>query len=543
MSAPIYRKTWDFQFKSELKKLLYNIFRFKTKTKAHFRPSGEEAADMATVRPRTGTPPSKWDMQVLQIEKDKGKGKVQAVVHYEGNTAPDDTEVSFTLFGTTVIKTTKAGKAEHEFRMPKGILTGKIVAQVLKGNTRPIEVTVEVEPEAAKPSVEGGELHRHVLLPNPLDRGRVILALSIQNEEGKFMAAKIQISFGGDVVLDGTHVPAGEVKTKDVPDSGLRLNLVFLVRSLPVEIFVEGLKKRYDFTIYGRRPMAPIATAGSGVTANLISGWEGMNPSLRLWSSWLPIAALIAVWDGAIVAPVVIALVLFGVAAVYFWFRGEAHARTWNPRLAKLMGTNNQWSGVWGYTTLLALLTALFLMLGGPTAPAPLTSGPLTPSEQRVQNAKTYGKALTDRQVEVRRKLGLLTGTPPPTEAGRINRSVNWLERAVLPDRSGDGWFVRFFVLALLLIGTGAYTLVAYHDERQELAEKRHERSGGQKSWFDWALGMLGHKSKNPPRRSGNAQAHESGSGWYSWVIKLLAISEVIDLGNLVSRIFKKYRS
>lgn len=389
--------------------------------------------------------------------------------------------------------------------------------------------------------LSGYELHYHHVALNASDAGHIRLMLSVRNAEGVFKPSKTKISFDHDVQMDGTAVLAGTAVTKDVPEAGLSMNIVFTIYQLKVEVFVEGLNKVFDFNIFGKRLQAKRATIGDGIMANLISEWEGVNPSLRVWFAWLPIAAILAVWLGGIIHPVIYATLLFVGFALYIRKGGDMRARSWNSGLKRVMGTNNAWWATWVTTTLFCLIITLFLTFWGPSAPTPLAnSGPMTTQEQMSRNEQIYGKRLTDKQVESRRKLGMLPAPMKDVATGpsAIDQSTNWLRRHVLPDQSGTGWLIRALVLAFAFIGTFIYTFVAFREEMHELAARRHERFGGRRSWLDALLKLAGSVTKNPPRRGGNTNTNPLG--FPGWLVKLLVGGELLEIARFILGWFKK---
>lgn len=389
--------------------------------------------------------------------------------------------------------------------------------------------------------LSGYELHYHHVALNASDAGHIRLMLSVRNAEGVFKAGKTKISFDHDVQMDGTAVLAGTGVTKDVPEAGLSMNIVFTTYQLKVEVFVEGLNKVFDFNIFGNRPRAKRATVGDGIIANLISEWEGVNPLLRVWFAWLPIAAILAVWLGGIIHPVVYTTLLFAGFALYIRKGGETRAHSWNSGLKRVMGTNNAWWGTWVTATLFCLIITLFLTFWGPSAPTPLTNnGAMTAQEQMSRNEQIYGKRLTDKQVESRRKLGMLPAPTKdvPTEPPTIDKSTNWLGRHVLPDQGGTGWLIRVLVLTFAFIGTFTYMFVAFREEMHELAARRHERFGGRRSWLDAIFKVAGSVTKNPPRRSGNTNTNPLG--FPSWLVKLLVGGELLEIARFILGWFKK---
>ncbi|MBI2607236.1 MAG: hypothetical protein HYW51_00160 [Candidatus Doudnabacteria bacterium] len=479
---------------------------------------------------------------------DKREVKVKAVFTQDGNPI-NGKVIAFSRDGIAeagnMPTTNLQGEAEWIFKVPDSIAQTKLKAETVDGVAfRETTVSVPVKVKATE-DLLSYELH---WLPRRLAPNRYSVHLIVKNDQNNSKAVKLRLRPVEAVRLNGTDYAAGSIiRDLDVPEGGMSWEFEVEEPRTEIDIFVEGLNKSYDLVLHGPKASAPAVAPGAGTIKHLIAEWEGGNPQLRFFWSWLPLFALLTVWFGSFLLPSLIAMSVASYWAISLFRGGEATAKRLNQRLEGIMGTNNRWWTVWVITCWLALLVAVLVTIWVPGTPEPLPSfvsrSEMTEAQQRASNLERFGYSGTDAEIEELRQSGLLeqaeteTGSERP---GLTQRTLNPVARWLLPDQSLLGWIKRLVTLALMWLGTFFYTFLAFADELQAWAEKKTERAqrSGSASWLAALARVLAGGSKRPPRRSGKGS--EPTRGIWRWILGILAVDEVLELLGPISRGLRK---
>jgi hypothetical protein len=200
---------------------------------------------------------------------------------------------------------------------------------------------------------------------------------------------------------------------------------------------------------------------------------------LRFYFWWLPFLLLLTIWFGGFIQPIIVVVLLsIGVLSL----TSQKNRIKLISLMTSITETSGLWWAVWACTTIVAIILTLCLLIDSSlAAPKPINPNQkLTTEQQKDRNEQLYDKRLTDRQVEIRRRIGVLP-TPKAQNTnwfGWTKGPVNFIERWTLPDQSITGWLKRILMLIILLLTTFLYAVSAFREGSDDPSQFKTARKG-----------------------------------------------------------------